>query len=183
MFLREASTRVSFRLNPWQGLPGVACSKHAPAGGCPVSHMSIFFEALFDAPLRNDDVEFVCEYPISKETIVRHEHDGGEAPFRLDLLWIIVIDTPHPLLSAMTTSKRVSMVRMTHSTPSSLASQRSSSPRFWAVRALSKPKTWLVSCGSTRPSVRRQAMPTTDPSARLRLPCSSAPGSGDSTVP
>jgi hypothetical protein len=90
MFLREASTRVSFRLNPWQGLPGVACSKHAPGGGCPVSHMCIFCEALFDAPLRND-VELVCEIQISTET-VRHEHDGGdEAPSsELDLLWINV---------------------------------------------------------------------------------------------
>lgn len=79
MFLREASPRVSFRLNPWQGLPGVACSKHAPGGGCPVSpDMCIFCEALFDAPLRND-VELVCEIQISEETI-RHEDMMGARP-------------------------------------------------------------------------------------------------------
>jgi hypothetical protein len=87
MFLREASTRVSFRLNPWQGLPGVACSKHAPGGGCPVSHMCIFCEALFDAPLRND-VELVCEIQISNKKQYDTNMMGGKAPFELDFLWI-----------------------------------------------------------------------------------------------
>ena len=81
------------------------------------------------------------------------------------------------------TSRRVSMVRMTHSVPSSPESHLSSSFRPCTVRALRRPKTWLVSWGPTPPSARRQATPTTEPRVRLRLPCSFSPGRGARTEP
>lgn len=88
-----------------------------------------------------------------------------------------------------------STVRMTHSVPSSLDSHLSSALWFLASRALRRPKVWLTSCGPTPPSARREAMPTTDPNARLRFPWSGSPkllvspkdlvspGRGESTVP
>ena len=75
--------------------------------------------------------------------------------------------------SALAESKRV---RRAHGVRSSLKPSMS--------RALSKPKTWLMSWGPTSPSARRHAVPTTEPNARLKLPCSlGPPGRGDSTEP
>lgn len=71
-----------------------------------------------------------------------------------------------------TPSKTSSTVRSTHSVPSSLESHLSSSVWFSVFRAFRRPKMWLVNCGPTPPSARRDAIPTTEPKARLRFPWS-----------
>lgn len=71
-----------------------------------------------------------------------------------------------------TPSRTSSTVRSTHSVPSSLESHLSSSVWFSVFRAFSRPKIWLVNCGPTPPSARRDAIPTTEPKARLRFPWS-----------
>jgi hypothetical protein len=81
MFLREASTRVSFRLNPWQGLPGVACSKHArPWWLVEVvrSPTCASFVKRFLMRLSGTDVELVVRNTNFKRNTVRHERDGGD---------------------------------------------------------------------------------------------------------
>lgn len=71
-----------------------------------------------------------------------------------------------------TPSRTSSTVRITHSVPSSLESHLSSSVWFSVFRAFRRPKIWLVNCGPTPPSARRDAIPTTEPKARLRFPWS-----------
>jgi hypothetical protein len=135
-FHRETSTRVSFRVNPWQGLPGVACSEtRIRCWTFSLPHVQRFRKHFLMRHLRND-VGLVVRMTISTEqkTKTNIRRDGREASLQLGFWW-------NHLRSGMILSMRVSTVRITHSAPSSLASHRSSSLRPSIVRALSKPNT------------------------------------------